>query len=138
MTKNDLMENIQLVNEVEELKLRIESIEAKLFYAKGLKLDGMPRSNAKSDITDLYNSYIELKETYLQKLLRLIDSTKAVVEASERLSPVERRAIQLRYIDGKPVSVVACELGYEERHTYRILREAESKLCQQMADGNKI
>lgn len=130
MTIDELRENVQLENEVEEIKKRIETMEAKLFYAQGLKLDGMPHNNSSKDITDLYNSYIELKDIYQKKLLALTNANKAVVKAAEKLPSLERRVLQLRYIDGKPVSVIANEIGYEQRQVYRILRSAESKICQ--------
>lgn len=130
MTIQDLKDTAQLEREIEEIKNRIEAMEAKLFYAKGIKIDGMPHNNANKDITDLYNSYIELKDTYQKKLAMLTETIKKVVDAAEKLPTVERRAIQLRYIDGKPISIVAQEMGYEQRQVYRILKAAEAKICQ--------
>lgn len=55
--------------------------------------------------------------------------TKSIENALDNLNEVERRFIQLRYFECKPMQIVTNALGYaEEKSVYRIRRQIIDKL----------
>lgn len=129
MTLKDLHECRHLADEMQSIQDQVKVMEAKLFYAKALNLDGMPRANGATDGADMLVKYIDLKDKYQQRYIELSDKIKAVEKAIEKLDATERRAIRYRYLQGLQISDVAAKMAYTERQIHRILRAAESKLC---------
>lgn len=130
MTIQDLRNCARMIDEMTSIKCQIQTMEAKLYYAKHPKIDGMPKQSSSSDGSDMLIRYIDLKSQYEKLYADLAEKLKAVERSLEKLSSKERSAVRYRYLQGLSISEVAEKMAYTERQVHRILREAEYKLCQ--------
>ena len=129
MTLKDLQECKGLADEMASIREQIAVMESRLYHAKPPKLDGMPKASGANDGMDMLVKYLDLKDRYSQRYALLADRIKAVEAAMEKLNPIERQAIRYRYLQGLSIYDVSIKLSYTERQIHRILREAESKIC---------
>lgn len=129
MTINDLREIACLSREVPQIEDELETLKAKLIYAKSPKLDGMPKQTSSGDGADMIVKYIDLKEHYKQMLADLLGKYKDLEKLVLKLPPDERRAIRYRYIMGMTIREVSQAMNYTERQIHRLLRSAEKKIC---------
>lgn len=131
MTIQDLQECGKIIAEMESIKEQIELLEAKLYYAKQPKIDGMPHSSSAGDGSDMIVKYLDTKANYEKLYAQLAIKVQEVEKAMEaKLDSRERQAIRYRYIQALSISEVADKMAYTERQVHRILRDAEDKLCQ--------
>lgn len=123
MTKNQLRAYRDIKREREQLKLKIEGLEAELYSPGTQRLDGMPRGGSGGD-RDWREDTIELKEKLLQqykdKEVELSAAALAIEEAIESLEPRERTIMRLYYIDGLTWEQVAVKMSYSWRQVHRI------------------
>lgn len=129
MNIKELRDIACLSREVPQIEDELETLKAKLIYAKGPKIDGMPHSHNVTDGTDMIVKYIDLKEHYKTMLADLLGRYKDLEKLVLKLPPDERRAIRYRYIMGMTIREVAQAMNYTERQIHRLLRSAESKIC---------
>lgn len=48
-------------------------------------------------------------------------------------NPLERTAMQMRYMEGKSVREIAYQLAYSEQHVFRVVSSAEKKIIAMMS-----
>jgi len=115
-----MLEAKELAEEIEQLRYRAQSRQWP---------DGQPRGNYAGDkmsgivakVADLSNLLEAKKESLLYRR-RLIE------EAIDKLEPIERRLIRLRYVQGLSWEKVCVDINYSWQHTHRLHAAALAKL----------
>lgn len=130
MTLDELKSCAGIADEMKSIKTQITALEAKLFYAKHPKIDGMPKVQSGGDGSDMLVKYIDLKARYEKLYMDLVTKIESIENELPALTRNQRLAVRYRYIQGLPISEVANRMSYTERQIHRLLREAEAKLCQ--------
>lgn len=130
MTLDELKSCAKIADEMSSIKSQIAALEAKLFFAKHPKLDGMPKTPSGGDGSDMLVKYIDLKDRYEKLYIALVMNIESLEKELPALTRNQRLAVRYRYIQGLSISDVAKKMSYTERQVHRLLREAEAKLCQ--------
>lgn len=130
MTLDELKSCAGIADEMKSIKAQIAALEAKLFYAKHPKIDGMPKAASNGDGSDMIVRYLDLKDRYEKLYMNLVMKIESLEKELPALTRNQRLAVRYRYIQGLSISEVANRMSYTERQVHRLLREAEAKLCQ--------
>ena len=130
MTKERLRNYQNIKKEREQLRQRLEEVEAALYYPKIQQLSAMPAGpNAEGNPQEnLAIHHIELQERYTAKLEELAAEQLAIEEAIEPLEPTARMLLRYRYLDGLKWEEVCCRMNYSWRQTHRLHGEALRQL----------
>lgn len=129
MTKETLQKYQHIKRERDQIRLRLDELEARLGSMGGSNLDGMPRSSVPGDPTGrAATQHLALVEHYEAKLAELDALQLEIEQAIERLEPVERQLLRCRYIDGMSWEAVCVAMGYSWRQTHRLHSAALQKL----------
>lgn len=136
MNAKDYLEGIRtLVGDVERTINRIQRVEDQL-AVKGIRYDasgpssmtGDPLSTVVVDLIGYHEALDALLESY-------IDEEAEAVYVIESLSThVMRRAVSLRYLDGKRVKDIAARMGYSPDG----IRDAISRARLELDSDNKL
>lgn len=144
MAAKDYLEGIRtLVGDVERTLNRIRRVEDQL-EVKGVRYDGCKPTRTNSEpLSSGVVALIEYHETLDVLLDRYIEEEAEAVYVIETLSThVMRRAVSLRYLDGKKIKEIAGLMGYSEdgiKHAIeRALAEldTDNKLAKSISDCN--
>lgn len=130
MTKERLRNYQNIKKEREQLRQRLEEVEAALYYPKIQQLTAMPGGGQKegNPQENLAIHHIELQERYTAKLEELAAEQLAIEEAIEPLEPTARMLLRYRYLDGLKWEEVCCRMNYSWRQTHRLHGEALRQL----------
>lgn len=134
MTKERLRNYQNIKKEREQLRQKLEEIEAALYYPKIQNLTGMPFHHSEGNPQeDLAIHHIELQEKYNAKLEELAAEQLAIETAIESLDAHKRMLLRYRYIDGLKWEEVCVRMNYSWTQTHyhhgealRQLREKEA------------
>lgn len=116
------------MREAEEYKTLISAARD----LRGIKSDGMPRGNQKSDLTqNAAEEVMRLEAEYNAVLMRIqtdianeLDFAESVSQAVNQLPYRHREIIERRYRLGDSAQRVGCIMGYTDRSINRFEREA--------------
>jgi len=109
-------------------------MDAEIKRLRGLSItrtwpDGQPRSNSNQDRTSKLAAQIaDLQTMYEEKIQALVERQIEIEKAIDRLDPIERRLIRLRYIDCNDWDDICDEIVYSERQMFNIHGIALEKL----------
>lgn len=131
MTKQELKECRESRREIRQLLDEMEAIEAEVTSPKIPKLSGMPPSEpATSDrMAENVARWVDLQQTYRDKLSRCFDLRMDVEKAMDVLTPTERQVIRAYYIQGKTWEEVCVAVNYSWRETHRKHASALKKMA---------
>lgn len=119
MNKERLRNYQNIKNERDQLRQKLEEIEAALYYPKIQRLSNMPITHADGNpYEDLVIHHIELQERYQAKMEELAAEQLAIEEAIEGLDPTARMLLRYRYIDGLKWEEVCVKMGYGWTQTH--------------------
>jgi len=127
MTKAQLRAYRDIKRERNQLRDKINELEAELYSPGTQRLDGQPRGGSghsderRDGQIDKKN---ELYALYREKEAQLAAAALEIEEAIDSLGPRERTLMRLYYIDGLTWEEVAVKMGYVWRHVHRIHGEA--------------
>ena len=98
-------------------------------------LDGLPRSNnytsrVESLIVLIAEAEENLRDLYDEKLVARLNLL-SIIHRTTGLTPQMERLLELRYCRCLSFAAIAKEMGYSQRHTYKLHHEAKSRLLQQ-------
>lgn len=130
MTKERLRKYQSIKKEREQLRQKIEEVEAALYYPKIQQLTGMPGSGQKEGNPQeaLAIHHIELQEKYNAKQEELAAEQLAIEEAIDSLDPNRRMLLRYRYIDGLKWEEICVRLNYSWTQTHYHHGEALKQL----------
>lgn len=108
----------------------IEQLHSEYMQAKAIQYDDMPKAhNSEHDLSDLIVKVEEQRTRFYDSLSRCIAKRAEIRQCIDQLeNPYERRVLILRYIYGQKWAAIAIDIGYEERHVYRIHGSALASL----------
>ena len=113
MTKNDLKKYRALTKERDQIRIMLEEIETAMYYPKGQRLTGMPRSGGGESVQDrLTPRHVELRQMYHAKLEEIDAERLRIERAIASLDPLERLILRYKYIDGCTWEVICVKLNY--------------------------
>jgi hypothetical protein len=134
MTKKELSQLYYLNREIEELRRRLDELEA-LATASTQKITGLPSGGGISDMVGKFGTEIvELKELLDARIKKSIDELKRLDAYIQGLDDVEMRMIlSLRYINGLgweqvAASISSCLSGESVRKAHERFLEKNQKL----------
>jgi hypothetical protein len=134
MTKKELSQLYYLNREIEELKRRLDELEA-LATSSTQKITGLPSGGGISDMVGKFGTEIvELKELLDARIKKSIDELKRLDAYIQGLDDVEIRMIlSLRYINGLgweqvAASISSCLSGESVRKAHERFLEKKQKL----------
>lgn len=129
MTKERLRQYRDIKKELNQIKQKVEALEAALYSPKAQKLTGTPASTAGSDHREaLIDRHTELLNHYREKAAELAGEQLAVETAIDSLEPVARMLFRYRYIDGLSWKKIGTKLNYSERQVHNLHGNALEKL----------
>ena len=129
MTKERLRQYRALNRERQQIRDRMEALEAAMYYPKPQRLTGMPSGHGGSDqMAAMVASHAELEEKYKQLLAELDAELLAIETAIETLDPTARTLLRYRYIDGLKWEEVCVRMNYSWNRTHAIHAEALKQL----------
>ena len=118
-----------LLNRLPMARFRVERAMARATRTTA-RLTGLPRgSNLSDPVQEGAELLEEAREAYRdiqRELEALRGELKPLIAALE--DPLERQAMELRYLQGLTARRIACALHYSERHIFRVLAAAEAKV----------
>lgn len=136
MNAKDYLEGIRtLVGDIERTLNRIRRVEEQL-DVKGIRYDGKDPVRVTSDpLSSGVIALVEYHEALDTLLDRYIEEEAEAVYVVESLSThVMRRAVSLRYLDGKQVKEIAGIMGYSVDGVRHAIERARGELD----SGNKL
>lgn len=111
---------------------RKERVTAKA-YGSSHQLTGMPHGTSTESRVESCAIQLASIDQSIEKYQ--IDLASQQWELQQLLptirNPVYKKALKLRYIDGKKIGEIAVILGYSDSHTYCIMRKAEEIINKQ-------
>lgn len=121
MTKERLREYRDLKREKEQIRQKLETMEAALYYPKPQRFTGMPSNpSAGNAMEDMAARHLEILDVYKEKLRRLDEELQAIEAAIDGLSSRERALLRYYYIDGLSWEEVCVAMSYSWRQVHRI------------------
>lgn len=137
MTKERLRQYRDLSKELEQVRQKVEALEAALYAPKAQRLTGMPSSppSGGNAVEDLAAKHLELLEHYREKEKELAAEQLAVEQAIDSLDYRERTLLRLYYIDGLTWEEACVVVGYSWTQVHRIHGGALEKLKEQEKPG---
>jgi hypothetical protein len=134
MTKKELSQLYYLNREIEELRRRLDELEA-LATSSTQKITGLPSGGGISDMVGKFGTdIVELKELLDARIKKSIDELKRLDAYIQGLDDVEMRMIlSLRYINGLgweqvAASISSCLSGESVRKAHERFLEKNQKL----------
>lgn len=133
MTKERLRNYQTIKKEREQLRQKLEEVEAALYYPKIQRLDAMPGGGMKegNPQEDLAIYHIELQGRYKSKLEELAAEQLAIEQAIESLNATDRMLFRYRYIDGLKWEEVCVKMNYSWTQTHAHHKAALAQLRKQ-------
>lgn len=130
MTKERLREYRDLKKELEQVRQKVETLEAALYAPKTQRLTGMPSSppSGGNAVENLASKHLELLEYYRAKEKEMAAEQLAIEQAIESLEYQERTLLRLYYIDGLTWEEVCVVVHFSWTHVHRIHGNALKKL----------
>lgn len=122
--------------ERQQIRAKLEEVEAAMEAPKVQRLDGMPRGGTPdggSAIESLVAKRIELQQLYQEKLAAMAATQLEIEQAIESLDPTARLLLRCRYLEGLKWEEVCVRLNYSWRQTHRLHGEALRKLREERA-----
>lgn len=115
---------------IERLEAKLDQIETRMTSVRSPKLSDMPRGGTPVTIEDLIADKIELEER-IDRLKR--KSRKLRSEILEEIDRVDdtrySEVLESFFIDCKTLEDIAEEMGYTDRHIYRLYSEGVTYLA---------
>lgn len=132
MTKERLRKYRSIKKECEQLRQKLEELEAALYYPKIQRLTDMPTAHMEGNPQEELAIYhIELQSLYVAKIAELAAEQLAIEQAIDSLDSRERQLLRYRYIDGLKWEEVCEVMNYSwtQTHEYhgRALQQLRKK-----------
>lgn len=127
MTKERLKKYIALKKERDQLKARLEEVNAQLYSIRTSELTGMPKAHdVPNDVAEkLIDKKTKLANRYNFVLLRLEDELLKIETAIEAVEDATARSLlRLRYIDGLTWEEVCVHINYGWTQTHKLHAKA--------------
>lgn len=122
-----------LMNRLPMARFRVEKAMAKATKCTSV-LTGMPRSGGTWSAMDSSMELLEKArgayDTLKSELAAMRAELSPYIAALE--DPLERTAMELRYMEGSTVREIAYQLAYSEQHIFRVVSRAETKVTEKM------
>lgn len=115
---------------IERLEAKLDQIETRMTSVRSPKLSDMPRGGTPVTIEDLIADKIELEERIdrLKKKSRKLRSE--ILEEIDRVDDTRySEVLESFFIDCKTLEDIAEEMGYTDRHIYRLYSEGVTYLA---------
>ena len=118
-----------LINRLPMARFRVEKAMSKATRCTA-SLTGMPRGGSGSNPVESGVLMLERAREALDDIRDEIDQMREELRPKVALleDPLERTAMQMRYLDGSSAREIAWSLNYSEQHIHRVLRAAEAKV----------
>ena len=134
MIKERLRNYRNLKEERDQIRCKLEELEATLCCPKIQCLTGMPSAPSKENSMELMVArHLELQEKYRIKQEELASELLAIEEAIEGLEPPARMLLRYRYIDGLKWEEVCVKMNYSWKQIHRIHSAALKQLREDSA-----
>lgn len=135
MTKERLKAYKDIKKERDDLKQRVQKLNAQLYKMRAQRLDGMPRGGSGENYVteELIDTKAKLLEMLTEKLVELDTECIAVESAIKKLKPRERLLVRLHYFDGRTWEQVCVDMTYSWSQVHRIHAKALKKLKEEEA-----
>lgn len=136
MTKERLRKYQLIKKEREQLRQKLEEVEAALYYPKVQQLTGMPGSGSKENNPqeDLAIYHMELQDLYKAKIDELAGEQLAIERAIEALEPTARMLMRHRYLEGLKWEEVCVKMNYSWSQTHEIHKKILIRLREDEAN----
>lgn len=136
MTKERLRKYQLIKKEREQLRQKLEEVEAALYYPKVQQLTGMPGSGSKESNPqeDLAIYHMELQDLYKAKINELAGEQLAIERAIEALEPTARMLMRYRYLEGLKWEEVCVKMNYSWSQTHEIHKKILIRLREDEAN----
>lgn len=136
MTKERLKAYRDIKRERDDLKRRVQELNAQLYKMRAQRLDGMPRGGSGENCVNekLIDTKSKLLEMLTAKLVELDTECIAVEKAIKKLEPRERLLVRLHYFDGLTWDQVVIKMSYSWSQVHRIHGKALRKLKEEEAE----
>lgn len=129
ITKEELKRHVRLVQEIADLKEKIDRLQLQAKSISATRISGAPAGSGSPDkIADNLARVDNLISYYHTKLNQCLAEQQRIEQAIASLPDVERLLMRYRYIDGLDWVDVASKMHYSWQHTHRIHAEALVKL----------
>lgn len=114
---------------IERLERKLVILDERIKTIKSPNFSGMPRGGVPVTIDDLMSDKMDLEDRIKRLKAKSRDLKKAVCEEIDSLEDTRYcEILEAHFVDGKSLEDIAEELGYSERHTYKLYQEAISLL----------
>lgn len=121
MRKEDLIKYSKIKDELEQIKEKLDEIEATYTQVKAVCIDGMPKGNSVRDsLGDAIAKIESIREIYNYKISQLIEIQIKIENVIDKLDGDERILMRKRYIDGLKWEDVCREINYSWKTTHRM------------------
>ena len=132
MTKERLRGCVTLRREAEQLKERLDEIEAIMHAPRNQRLTGMPSGGGDggSAAEAMVIQHLALMDRYRAKLAALAAEQLAVEQAIDTLEQRERVLMRYRYIQGLTWEEICVAMHYSWRQVHRIHASALQQLAE--------
>lgn len=118
-----------LINRLPAAQFRLDKAKARATKTTTI-LTGMPRGSSTGSQVEDGVMLIDLARQALDSITTELEAMrmelKPMIEALE--SPLQKRSMLMRYIEGHSVREIAYSLNYSEQHIFRILTIAERNI----------
>lgn len=118
-----------LINREPAARFRVERAMARATKTTAA-LSGMPRGGGVGNPVERGASDLEDARAALDAIRAELNKMRAVLRPmiAELEIPLQRLAMEMRYIDGYSVRELSYRLNYSEQHLFRVLSKAESEI----------
>lgn len=115
---------------IERLEAKLDQIDDRMIFVRSPNLSGMPRGGTPVTLADLISEKDELEE----RIKRLKDKSKKLRgEILDEIDSLEDTrycdVLEGFFIDCLSLEAIAEEMGYTDRHVYRLYSEGVTKLA---------
>ena len=114
---------------LDRLKEKLKLLDMRITSMRSPNLSGMPRGSAPVTLDDLLADKEELEER-IKELKKKSKSLKR--EILVKIDSLEddrySEILEAHFIDGLPIEKISEKIGYSERHTYNLYKEALFKI----------
>lgn len=118
-----------LNNRLPMAKMRVEIARSKAYKTTAV-LTGMPRGSSTTSQVERGAELIEAAETAYKGIVSELKEMREELAPyiKELDTPLEKTAMDMRYMDGVSVREIAFRLNYSEQHIFRVVADAEQKI----------
>ena len=130
MTREEIKQLLHQYRDLQAERAQIVEQLQRLTDPRTPTLTGMPRGNGGNGdpMAGIVSKRLALQDRYWEQLEKLASAAAAIEDLIETLSPLERRLMRCRYIEGKSWEAVCIAINYSWRRTHELHAAALDKL----------